>query len=146
MDAVRHIALGCCVISTVAGMIRVFWPENGFTPVINAVLVLYIIAAGLQMLRGTDWHSLAAHLYDLGDMSVQATDYTAYGQALTYAASVEAVRDLLRQAGIDAVVTLQEDVCRVELARSSDCDRARALLEADCGDLAWEIVTEGSMP
>ena len=52
MDSIRHVALGCCVISTIAGMIRVFWPKNSFSTVINAVLVLYIITAGLQMIRG----------------------------------------------------------------------------------------------
>ena len=53
MDAIRHVALGFCVISTIAGVIRIFWPENSFTSVINAILVLYIITAGLQLLRGT---------------------------------------------------------------------------------------------
>ena len=52
MTTLRHLALGCCVLSTLAGMLRLFWPENGFKPVINAVLALYIITAGVQMARG----------------------------------------------------------------------------------------------
>ena len=50
MTSLRHLALGCCVISALAGMLRLFWPENGFKTVINAVLVLYILTAGIQML------------------------------------------------------------------------------------------------
>lgn len=65
METIRHVALGCCVISTIAGMIRVFWPKNGFSAVINAVLVLYIVTAGLQMLRGADWKQLTAELYHM---------------------------------------------------------------------------------
>ena len=65
METIRHVALGCCVISTIAGMIRVFWPKNGFSTVINAVLVLYIVTAGLQMLRGADWKQLTAELYHM---------------------------------------------------------------------------------
>ena len=47
MAAVRSAAFGCCVLSTVAGLVRIFWPENGFKPVINAVLALYIITAAV---------------------------------------------------------------------------------------------------
>ena len=62
MAALRSAAFGCCVLSTVAGLVRVFWPENGFKPVINAVLALYIITAGMQIVRGTNWADLAAQL------------------------------------------------------------------------------------
>ena len=46
MESFRHLALGCCVLSALAGMLRLFWPDNGFKSVINAVLVLYILTAG----------------------------------------------------------------------------------------------------
>ena len=46
MTSLRHIALGCCVLSALAGMLRLFWPENGFKSVINAALVLYIFNSG----------------------------------------------------------------------------------------------------
>ena len=45
LESIRHLALGCCVVSTAAGLLRVFWPDNGYKPVINAVLMLYIITA-----------------------------------------------------------------------------------------------------
>ena len=57
MESFRHLALGCCVLSALAGMLRLFWPDNGFKSVINAVLVLYILTAGIQMLGGIDWDS-----------------------------------------------------------------------------------------
>ena len=74
MESIRHVALGCCVISTVAGMIRIFWPENSLAPVINAVLALYIITAALQLVRGADWQSLAAELYALTAAETEMSD------------------------------------------------------------------------
>ena len=65
MTSLRHLALWCCVISALAGMLRLFWPENGFKTVINAVLMLYILTAGVQMVRGIDWHGLADELRNL---------------------------------------------------------------------------------
>ena len=50
MTSLRHIALGCCVLSALAGILRLFWPENGFKSVINAVLVLYILTVGVHSL------------------------------------------------------------------------------------------------
>lgn len=146
MDGIRHVALGCCVISTVAGMIRVFWPENTFAPVINAVLALYIVTAGLQMLRTTDWPGLTAQLYRLADVTVQRNDYTDYGQDLTRSVSVDAVRTVLQQAEIEAAVMMRGGVCCVELVRESDRDQAQALLAASCGDLPWEISGGGKTP
>lgn len=146
METIRHMALGCCVIATVAGVIRVFWPENGFAPVINAVLALYIITAGLQMLHATDWQGLTQQLYRLADTKAPAEDYGAYGQQIAREASAQAVGTVLRQSGIQAVVTLQDGVCRVELTRSSDQARASALLDASCGEMDWEIAAGGEEP
>ena len=105
MTSLRHLALGCCVISALAGMLRLFWPENGFKTVINAVLVLYILTAGVQMVRGIDWHGLADELRNL-PAGGSTADYEAYRQELALAASVDAVREVLRGAGIDAAVSL----------------------------------------
>ena len=81
MTSLRHLALGCCVISALAGMLRLFWPENGFKTVINAVLVLYILTAGVQMVRGIDWHGLADELRNL-PAGGSTADYEAYRREL----------------------------------------------------------------
>ena len=86
MTSLRHLALGCCVISALAGMLRLFWPENGFKTVINAVLVLYILTAGVQMVRGIDWHGLADELRNL-PAGGSTADYEAYRRELALAAS-----------------------------------------------------------
>src|SRR5699024_9016053 len=52
LDTLRSIALGVCVLCAAGGVIQIFWPENGYKPVINTVLVLYIVTSVLQM-RGT---------------------------------------------------------------------------------------------
>ena len=62
MTSLRHIALGCCVLSALAGILRLFWPENGFKSVINAVLVLYILTVGVQLVHGLDWDGLVRAL------------------------------------------------------------------------------------
>lgn len=65
MTSLRHIALGCCVLSALAGILRLFWPENGFKSVINAVLVLYILTVGVQLVHGLDWDGLVRELRSL---------------------------------------------------------------------------------
>lgn len=113
-----------------------FWPENGFAPVINAVLVLYIITAGLQMLRGTDWQGLTAQLYALSDVApLQSDEYAEYSRQVARTASAEAVRQALAQAQIEAVVTMEDQGCQVELLHKEDRSRAEAVLAASCGEL-----------
>lgn len=147
METVRHIALGCCVLSTVAGVVRIFWPDNSFAPVINAVLVLYIVTAGFQMVRGADWRGLREQLYLLPDSAqMQTIDYTRYSQELGISASVEAVHEVLTQAGVEAVVTQEGEACRVELVHAEDRARAESVLAASCGSLSYELVSGGSTP
>lgn len=147
MEEIRHIALGCCVISTIAGMVRVFWPENNFAPVINAVLALYIITAALQMVRGTDWKALTAEIYQLTDSVQQNTEtYEKYGYEIGLSASAEAIRSVLEQAGIEAAVQIQGETCCITLLHPSDKQRAEAILAESCGTLAYEIVSGGEKP
>lgn len=135
------------MISTVAGMIRVFWPENSFTAVINAVLALYIVTAGLQMLRGADWRTLTTELYRLTSAGEQATEtYPEYSRQLGLSVSADAVRQVLSQAGIEAAVQIEGDICRVDLTRASDHDRAQVILASSCGDLRCEITAGGDAP
>ena len=144
MEAVRHIALGCCVVSTVAGLLRVFWPENSFKPVINAVLLLYIITAVWQPLGTADWHGLAAQLRGL--TGAAEIDYSPYAQALAGQASAEAVGQVLAREGIQAAVSLQNGICRVVLVRPADKTRALQLLQTVCGTMPYEVMTGGKAP
>lgn len=147
METIRHVALGCCVISTVAGMIRVFWPDNSFAPVINALLALYIITAVLQMVRGTDWKMLASEIYQLTAAEPQTAEpYEAYGKQLGLETSVEAVHTILAQAGIEAAVQLQTGVCQITLLHDEDRERTQSILAASCGTLPYEIVAGGDAP
>lgn len=144
METIRHMALGCCVLSTVAGVLRIFWPRNGFGAVINAVLALYIISAGFQMLGGADWRDLSLQCYDLAKVAQRnPVDYTDYSQQLGLSASVQAVQTVLAEAGVAAVVTWNGESCLVELAREADRTRAEAVLAASCGTLPVEILAGG---
>lgn len=147
METVRHIALGCCVISTLAGMIRMFWPENGFAPVINAVLALYIITAALQMVRGTDWKTLAGEMYALTEAEPSQSDfYEAYSKELGLDVSVQAIQTVLEQAGIEAVVERQGEICQVTLLHSDDQTSAESILAASCGSLPYRVAAGGDTP
>ena len=97
MTSLRHIALGCCVLSALAGILRLFWPENGFKSVINAVLVLYILTVGVQLVHGLDWDGLVRELRSLPD-GQDTADYSDYSRELALAAS-------LRSAGRMAYVS-----------------------------------------
>ena len=105
MTSLRHIALGCCVLSALAGILRLFWPENGFKSVINAVLVLYIL--------------------------------TDYSRELALAASVDAVREVLRNAGINVAVSWQNGVCVITPVDPRDKPAIEALLAVNAGELPW---------
>ena len=147
METIRHVALGCCVISTIAGMIRVFWPKNGFSAVINAVLVLYIVTAGLQMLRGADWKQLTAELYHMPAAAEKTVpDYTEYSRRLGRKVSEAAVREALQNAGIDCVVLLADSGFQVELVHAGDRARVQAVLAAICGQTPYKIITGGEAP
>lgn len=62
MDTLCHAALVCCILSALAGLVRTFWPQNGFKPVINAVLTLYIITSVLHAVSGLNWQNFDAQL------------------------------------------------------------------------------------
>ena len=118
MTSLRHIALGCCVLSALAGMLRLFWPENGFKSVINAALVLYILTVGVQLVHGLDWDGLVRELRSLPD-GQDTADYSDYSRELALAASVDAVREVLRNAGINVAVSWQNGVCVITPARQA---------------------------
>ena len=145
MAALRSAAFGCCVLSTVAGLVRVFWPENGFKPVINAVLALYIITAGVQIVRGTGWADLAAQLApSAGSAAASEAEIDAYRQTLTDQAAAQALRDVLSASGMDAAVSRTDTGWRVTLVHAADRARAEALLTANCGAIPYEISTGGA--
>ena len=133
MTSLRHIALGCCVLSALAGMLRLFWPENGFKSVINAVLVLYILTVGVQLVRG-----LVRELRSLPD-GQDTADYSDYSRELALAASVDAVREVLRNAGIDAAVSWQNGVCVITPVDPRDKPAIEALLAVNAGELPWRF-------
>ena len=138
MTSLRHLALGCCVLSALAGMLRLFWPENGSKSVINAVLVLYILTAGVQMIRGVDWRGIARELRTVPDIPGTA-DYSDYSRSLALTASVDAVREVLRGAGIDAAVSLEDGVCVVTPTDIRDKPAIESLLAVNAGALPWRI-------
>jgi len=77
MTLLRQVALSCCIVSTLAGIIRIFWPENSFKKVINTVLVLYIITAALQLPRQADWQGIAAEIKSWL-ITAEVPDYSRY--------------------------------------------------------------------
>lgn len=146
VETIRHIALGCCVLSAVAGMIRVFWPENSFAPVINAVLALYIVSAGLQMVRGTDWQRVVTQLYSLEDtVQPDSSSYSDYARQIGVTASVEAVQEVLEHAGIEATVWWDGTVCQIHLLHETDRAQAQSILAASGGELPYTILSGGDL-
>ncbi len=110
MTSLRHLALGCCVISALAGMLRLFWPENG----------------------------LADELRNL-PAGGSTVGYEAYRRELALTASVDAVREVLRGAGIDAAVSLQDGVCVITPVDIRDKAAIESLLAVNAGTLPWQF-------
>lgn len=147
MAAVRSAAFGCCVLSTVAGLVRIFWPENGFKPVINAVLALYIITAAVQIIRVADWAGIAAELAPASDSSsVSDSEVGAYRRTLTDEAAAQALRDVLAASGIEATIARTDTGWQVTLVHAADGQKAEALLAANCGTIPYEITAGGTAP
>lgn len=140
MTSLRHMALGCCLLTALAGMLRLFWPENSFKSVINTVLVLYIVTVGVQMFHGFDWDSIIQELRSLPAADApQAEEFSAYQQELALTASLGAVREVLQNAGIDAAVSWQDGVCVITPTDIRDQPAIEALLAVNAGDLPWRI-------
>lgn len=144
MQSVRHLALGVCILCAGAGMIRIFWPETTFKPVINAVLLLYIIASALPVALAADWQGLAAELCRTAapQTSDSAAVYEAYQKRLGLQASAEAIETILENHEIAATVSLQDGVCVVELVQGEDETAAQALLKQYSGSMPYRILAE----
>lgn len=140
MAALRHLALGCCILCAVAGVIRIFWPENNFKPVINTVLMLYILTSVLRMGSGADWSGLTAELRGWAG-SATGADYTSYAQQIGLEASADALTELLARNGIDASVEIRDGICWATLANAADRIRAGEILKQSSGTLPYQILT-----
>ena len=79
MDTLKNLALGICILCAAGGVIQIFWPDNSYKPVINTVLVLYIITSVLQMRGVGTW--LVPEL-NWQDPNSDNTDYREYAAQL----------------------------------------------------------------
>ena len=149
MDTLCHAALVCCILSALAGLVRTFWPQNGFKPVINAVLTLYIITSVLHAVSGLNWQNFDAQLQNFASQSAPGEDYTAYGAELAMQESAAALQKLLRQSGIESVVQPQAGVHAIlqlrqrlssdRLVYPADREQAEILLQNFAGDLPYTL-------
>lgn len=143
MDTLKNLALGICILCAAGGVVQIFWPDNSYKPVINTVLVLYIITSVLQMRGVGTW--LVPEL-NWQDPNSDNTDYREYAAQLAQEASVQALQDILQEQDIDARVELQDDVCRVYLPDGTDTQQAERILEENSGTMPYEIVEGGEEP
>lgn len=143
MDTLKNLALGICTLCAAGGVIQIFWPDNSYKPVINTVLVLYIITSVLQMRGVGTWQVPELNWQDPNSDN---TDYREYAAQLAQEASVQALQDILQEQDIDARVELQDDVCRVYLPDGTDTQQAERILEENSGTMPYEIVEGGEEP
>ncbi|HIX18085.1 MAG TPA: hypothetical protein H9860_07165 [Candidatus Gemmiger faecavium] len=143
MDTLKNLALGICILCAAGGVIQIFWPDNSYKPVINTVLVLYIITSVLQMRGVGTWQVPELNWQDPNSDN---TDYREYAAQLAQEASVQALQDILQEQDIDARIELQDDVCRVYLPDGTDAQQAERILEENSGTMPYEIVEGGEEP
>lgn len=143
MQTLRQIALGVCLLCAAAGMIRIFWPENRFKPVINTVLLLYILTSVLQTGARADWNAVASEIGAFTIPDVSSADLSSYEEKLGLQVSIQALTDLLQQEGISAELTWREDVLHVVLQHEEDVSAVEMLLQENSGTLPYVIETEG---
>lgn len=143
MQMIRQMALGVCLLCAISGMIRIFWPDNHFKPVINTVLLLYILTSVLQTGTETDWSSVAKELQQFDTKIPTAADMTAYKEQLGLDVSVGALEALFEEKGIKADLELENGTLHIALAETSDRAAAQALLEENSGTLPFVLETKG---
>lgn len=143
MDTLKNLALGICILCAAGGVIQIFWPDNSYKPVINTVLVLYIITSVLQIRGVGTWQVPELNWQDPNSDN---TDYREYAAQLAQEASVQALQDILQEQDIDARVELQDDVCLVYLPDGTDAQQAERILEENSGTMPYEIVEGGEEP
>lgn len=149
MDTIRHLSLGGCLLCAIAGMIRVFWPENSFKSVINTVLVLYILASVAPLALNANWNNLGQQLRSWARNDFSGFDVPAYEEYAVYVgqqASANAIETQLRAQGISAKVTITADLCTVILGADADTFLAEQIIQNACKDLPYQIVQGGEQP
>lgn len=144
MDAIRRMALGLCVLSAVGGILQIFWPDNSYKPVINTVLVLYIVASVFQMRPNAEM--LPNLHWEFRQQTPDTAQYQQYTESLVWEASAQALQDLLQQAGIAARVQLDNGTCRIYLQDPQQRDKAAQLIQDNRGSLPCELLTEEGAP
>lgn len=143
MQWIRQLALGACLLCAAAGMIRIFWPDNQFKPVINTVLLLYILTSVLQMGAGADWDAVASEISQFESPTISAADLTDYQEQLGRDVSVQALQMLFADRGIEADFTWDGDTLRVILQQETDRRLAQNILAENAGSLPFVVDAEG---
>nr|WP_317401568.1 hypothetical protein [uncultured Gemmiger sp.] len=143
MQWVRQMALGICLLCAAAGMIRIFWPDNHFKPVINTVLMLYILTSVLQSNVKADWNAIAGEITRYDPSSASSTDLTEYQEQLGLEVSVQALQELFRRRNIEAEFLWEGETLHVILKQEADVPRAQELMAENAGALSFTIETEG---
>ncbi len=143
MQWVRQMALGICLLCAAAGMIRIFWPDNHFKPVINTVLMLYILTSVLQSNVKADWNAIAGEITLYDPSSASSTDLTEYQEQLGLEVSVQALQELFRRRNIEAEFLWEGETLHVILKQEADVPRAQELMAENAGALSFTIETEG---
>ncbi len=149
MASLRNLALGYCILCASAGVIRVFWPQNSFTPVINTVLLLYIVTSALGLLQSADradWKSGLLPRLSAGTQAMATPDTAAYASALAEESTLQGIVSMLACHGIRAAAVLQNGVCLVTVSGEDARQTADALLRQNAGTLPYLVRTEENAP
>lgn len=148
MTALRHFALGCCILCALAGVITVFWPDNSFKPVINTVLILYTVTSAVQLSRSVDWAQIHRSVLALNvrAQTLPEQSLNEYAQELSLQASAQALGEILRKSSIPCEVYLEGDTCVIILQDEENFSDASTLLRLNAGSMPWRIETGDNSP
>ena len=138
MDTLCHAALVCCILSALAGLVRTFWPQNGFKPVINAVLTLYIITSVLHAVSGLNWQNLTRSSKTLPARAPRRGLYRLRRRACHAGIRRSTAKDL-RQSGIDPLCSRRRAACMCGWFTRRTVNQAETLLQNFAGDLPYTL-------
>lgn len=143
MQWLRQLALGICLLCAAAGMIRIFWPDNRFKPVINTVLLLYILTTVLQTGAGADWDLVADEIGHFETPAMSPTDLSDYQEELSREVSVQALEELFHQHALDADFVWEGEILHVILPKADELPEAQQLMKENAGTLSFTVEAEG---
>lgn len=145
MEKIRYFAWSVCVCCILAGVVKAVWPESSLKPVINAILVLYIVAAALEGLPQLSAGEIRRTVEQLPLQGETPGDYSDYLEQSYRQQVAAALQQQLSENRIDAQVEASDDGVWNVTVESGERENAESFLQKTLPQGGYRLMArEGS--